>query len=441
MKKLPTYLILIGFGAALGAGALKLLTEREDSQHTVQATENEPLYWVAPMDSNYRRDEPGKSPMGMDLVPVFATAQMPGVVEIASQIINSLGVRTTIVERSRLHTVIKTVGYVAFNEDRLIHIHPRVEGWIEKLYVTVAGDPVEREAPLYDLYSPQLVNAQEEFLTALERDNTVLIRAAADRLRALQLTESFITVLKRDRKVRQTVTVTSPQKGVLASLNVRDGFFVSPDTTLMAIGALDEVWVEAQVFESQANAIRVGQHVTMQLGYLPGRRWHGSVDYIYPSLDTQTRTLRVRLRFDNDDGALRPNMFTHVHIHQDGDAPTLHVPTEAVIRTGSEDRVVRALGEGRFQSVVVNIGRITDNRVEILAGLSAGDKIVSSAQFLLDSESSKTADFSRIDNRVAADQTTHRDHNDPADHKQHAADHETLMRRGEAMPKGEPHHD
>ena len=397
MSKFMQYALLLLLGIAIGMG-LKTISDHllSANQSTVNE-EDEPLYWVAPMDPEYRRDKPGKSPMGMDLVPVYAAEKQPGVVEISPQIVNNLGVRTVRVRRSSLGQDIRTVGYVQYDEDRLIHIHPRVEGWIEKLHVTAAGGPVSQGVALYDLYSPQLVNAQEELVLAMRRSNTRLLKAAEDRLLSLQLSSDFIAALKRDGAVRQTVTFRSPQSGVVDNLNIREGFFVGPTTTLMSIGALEDVWVEAEVLERQAGEVRVGQPVTMRLDHLPGKAWQGKVDYIYPSLEATTRTLRVRLRFPNADRDLRPNMFAQVTIHSHNDDEVLNVPREALIRTGKQDRVVRALGEGRFKSVEVRTGRVAGDHVEILQGLSEGEEVVSSAQFLLDSESSKTSDFLRID--------------------------------------------
>lgn len=366
----------------------------------VTTDEKKPLYWVAPMDPNYRRDQPGKSPMGMELVPVYETGDSvgAGVVRISPDVVNNLGVRLATAERRILHSHIKTVGYVQYNQDRLVHIHPRVEGWIEKLYVKAEGDPVVQNTPLYDIYSPALVNAQEELLLALERNNRRLIQAAEDRLQALQLPAASVDKLKRTRQVKQRITFFAPQSGVVDNLKIREGFYVSPGTTLMSIGSLDEVWVEAEIFERQAAAVKTGAAVTMTLDYLPGKSWQGRVDYIYPTLDAATRTLKVRLRFDNPSAALKPNMFAQVLIQSDGDEdkPALVVPREAVIRTGRQNRVVIALGEGRYQSVVVSVGKISDDYAQILDGLTEGDKVVSSAQFLLDSESSKQADFSRM---------------------------------------------
>tara|TARA_R110001592_G_scaffold363329_1_gene684187 strand:+ start:21382 stop:22749 length:1368 start_codon:yes stop_codon:yes gene_type:complete len=361
-----------------------------------------PLYWVSPMNPNYKRDKPGKSPMGMDLIPVYEEGGAgpgagPGTIRISPDVVNNLGVRTAVVERKALHSEIQTVGYVAYDEDQLVHIHPRVEGWIEKLYAKAEGDPVKKGQPLYEIYSPELVNAQEELVLALDRKNQRLIQAAHDRLKALQLPKDTIEKLMQTKKVKQTIVFFSPQGGVVDNLSIREGVFVKPGTTLMSIGALDQVWVEAEVFERQASDVVTGLPVTMTLDYLPGRVWQGKVDYVYPTLTNVTRTVKVRLRFDNEDQVLKPNMFTQVVIHVRNLEDTLLVPREAVIRTGNVNRAVLALGDGRFKSIDVKVGRFGAQSTEILAGLKEGDRIVSSAQFLLDSESSKTSDFKRMD--------------------------------------------
>ncbi len=390
-------------GAALGAGALSLYQGTGSSGNGNEATsgEKKPLYWVAPMDSNYRRDKPGKSPMGMDLIPVYEEESSgddfgPGAVKIAPHVVNNLGVRTAPVELKNMHTEISTVGYVQYDEDKLIHIHPRVDGWIEKLYVKAAGNPVEKGQPLYTLYSPQLVNAQEELLIALKRDNSSLISAAKDRLKALQLSADFIQKLEKTRKVQQTITFYSPQAGVVDGLKIREGFYVKPGNTLLSIGQLDQVWVEAEVFERDAALIKEGLPVSMTLDYLPGEDWAGVVDYVYPTLNSKTRTLRVRLKFDNPDYQLKPNMFAQVSIHANQADSTILVPKEAVIRTGKQDRVVLALGDGQFKSIEVTIGRVDIDSIEILEGLNEDDVVVTSAQFLIDSESSKSSDFKRM---------------------------------------------
>ncbi|MBA6362560.1 efflux RND transporter periplasmic adaptor subunit [Colwellia sp. BRX8-4] len=388
-------------GGMLTVALTKLITSGSNSVSDVTSKEKVPLYWVAPMDANYIKDKPGKSPMGMDLVPVYDDGgkgpdEGPGTIRISPDVVNNLGVRTVNVQYKKLNSQINTVGYVTYNEDKLVHIHPRVQGWIEKLYVKAVGDPVKKNQPLYDIYSPELVNAQEELLLALERKNNRLINAAENRLSALQLPKLAIKELKKTRKVQQKITFYSPQTGVVESLNIREGFFVKPGTTLMSVANLSEVWVEAEVFERQASLVKTGLPVTMTLDYLPGQKWQGQVDYIYPMLDAKTRTVKVRLRFNNEAGDFKPNMFAEIAIDTTSDKRTLIIPKEALIRTGNQDRVVLALGEGSFKSVEVSVGRYGSDSVEILTGLTDGDKVVSSAQFLLDSESSKSSDFKRM---------------------------------------------
>lgn len=363
--------------------------------------EKKPLYWVAPMDPNYKRDKPGKSPMGMDLIPVYeedagGAEGGAGTVQISPDVVNNLGVRTVVAERKKMHATIQTVGYVQYDEDQLVHIHPRVEGWIEKLYIKASGDPVTIGEPLYDLYSPVLVNAQEELVLALERKAPRLVTASEERLASLRVSKEVIEQLKRDRQVKQTITFYAPQSGIVDNLQVRQGFFVKPGSTIMSIGVLSQVWVEAEIFERQASLVKAGLPVTMTLDYLPGKEWRGGVDYVYPTLDPKTRTVRVRLRFDNSDRLLKPNMFAQVVIEAENSEQILQVPKEAVIRSGNSNRVVLALGDGRFKSINVKVGRLDDHSAEILSGLTEGEKVVASAQFLIDSESSKTSDFKRM---------------------------------------------
>ncbi|MDI3326194.1 efflux RND transporter periplasmic adaptor subunit [Pontibacterium granulatum] len=400
---------LIVMGAAIGAGAVvggysyiaSTDTGSGPVAEEVAAKSNEPLYWVAPMDPNYRRDKPGKSPMGMDLIPVYEesgsdTDAGPGTIKVSAEVVNNLGVRTAQSALSKMHFEVRTVGYVDYNQDKIVHVHPRVDGWIEKVYIKAEGEPVEQGQPLYDLYSPALVNAQEEYLFALARGNKKLIKAAESRLLALQVPQQTIRKLRKTRQASQTVTFYAPQSGVVDNFRIREGFFVKPGNTLMSIGALDEVWVEAEVFERQANMIRAGLPVSIQLDYLPGKAREGVVDYVYPVLDPVTRTLKVRMRFSNHDLQLKPNMFAKVVIHKHDEEESLTVPQEAVIRGAKTNRLVLALGDGRYKSIEVKIGRSDGSRIEILEGLSAGEEVVTSAQFLLDSESSKTSDFKRM---------------------------------------------
>jgi len=275
-KNLASLMAAALFGSVITYASYSLLGEAPETELNGESTENKPLYWVAPMDANYRRDKPGKSPMGMALVPVYEDGGSgadsgPGTIRVSPEVVNNLGVRTASAVLGSLQSHISTVGYVQYDEDKLVHIHPRVEGWIEKLYVKAAGDPVEKGQPLYEIYSPALVNAQEELLLALDRKNKRLILAAGERLKALQLPESAIASLKKAKEVKQNITFYAPQSGVIDNLNIREGFFAKPGTELMSIGKLDQVWVEAEVFERQAPEVSVGLPVTMSLAYLPGK--------------------------------------------------------------------------------------------------------------------------------------------------------------------------
>jgi Cu(I)/Ag(I) efflux system membrane fusion protein len=351
--------------------------------------ESEILYWVAPMDPDYRRDEPGKSPMGMDLVPVYADEvdATPGTVRIDPTVVNNLGVRTSTVESGPLPRRIETVGYIGYDEDTLQHVHTRVEGWIETLATKATGDPVKKGQLLFELYSPTLVNAQREYLAALASNNSMLRSASKDRLVALGVTQSEISRLEKERTPMQRVRVYAESDGVIAHLGVREGIFVTPATEVMSVARLDRVWVLAEIFERQAAWVESGQQAVVELDYLPGKRWQGTVDYVYPELDAVTRTLKLRIRFDNEGELLRPNMFARVLLLGSDTEPVVHIPREALIRGGNVDRVVLALGEGRFRSQVVETGIESGDRIAIRRGLAKGDVIVTSGQFLIDSES------------------------------------------------------
>ena len=362
-------------------------------------TEREILYWVAPMDPNYRRDEPGKSPMGMDLVPVFAdeVASKPGVVSIDPTLVNNLGVRTAVAERGTLPRRIETVGYIGYDEDTLQHVHTRVEGWIESLAATATGDPVEKGQLLFELYSPTLVSAQQEYLAALSSNNEGLQRASRDRLVALGLTNREIGRLDRERKVSQRVRVYAESDGVIAQLGVREGMFVTPATEVMSIAQLDQVWVVAEVFERQSAWVEPGQRAVVELDYLPGLSLEGTVDYVNPELDPKTRTLKVRLRFDNEGARLLPNMFARVIIEGRAIPNIVHVPRQAVVRGGSSNRVVVDMGDGMFESRRVLVGIESGERVAIRRGISEGERVVVSAQFLIDSESNIESALKRLE--------------------------------------------
>ncbi|MBT8082424.1 MAG: efflux RND transporter periplasmic adaptor subunit [Gammaproteobacteria bacterium] len=384
--------ILIGAAAVAALAAGVLIGRNMAPTVTPQQAEpaaREVLYWVAPMDPDYRRDEPGKSPMGMDLVPVYAdeVAARRGVVSIDPTLVNNLGVRTAVAERGALPRRIETVGYVGYDEDTLQHVHTRVEGWVEKLATTATGDPVRKGELLFELYSPVLVNAQQEFLAALAGSNEGLQGASRDRLRALGVPEREIRRLERERTARRRVQIFAESNGVVSQLGIREGMFVTPSTEVMSIAQIDKVWIVAEVFERQSAWVEAGHKATVELDYLPGTTLQGRVDYVNPELDPTTRTLKVRLRFDNEGARLLPNMFARVVIDGSPINDIVHVPREAVIRGGSSKRVVIDLGDGMYESRKVLVGIESGERVAIRRGLREGERVVVSAQFLIDSES------------------------------------------------------
>ncbi|AOE49850.1 efflux RND transporter periplasmic adaptor subunit [Kangiella sediminilitoris] len=363
------------------------------------SSKKEPLYWVAPMDANYKRDKPGKSPMGMDLVPVYEESDdedSPGTVKIHPNIVNNLSVKTGDVSKGPLKSRIRTVGYIDYDETTLAHIHSRADGWIERLYVSHNGQFIKAGQPLYTLYSPALVSAQEEYLLAKKRNNQSLLKAAQQRLESLEFSSVELKKLNNTRQPIQNVTFYAKSDGLIDNLNVREGFYIKPGTRLMTIGNLDTVWVDVELFERQLPFVELGQKAVMTLDYLPNEEWVGKVDYIYPMVNPTNRAAKVRLEFENVDHFLKPNMFTEVVINSQTKEPVLQIPQQALIRTESSNRVVVALEDGKFKSVNVKTGLVTNNRVEIVEGLKEGDKVVTSGQFLIDSESSIDSDFERF---------------------------------------------
>lgn len=376
----------------------------------VVAEEKEVLYWVAPMDANYRRDKAGKSPMGMDLIPFYAGADEDGsTVTISPTVVQNLGVRTAKAELTRLWRGIDTVGYVDYDESKVSHIHLRTEGWIEKLAVESEGERVKKGDFLFDVYSPKLVNAQEELVTALSTGNKGLIRATKERLAALGISSSQIKQLQKDKKVKQRISIYAPQDGVVSDLPVREGMFVKPSQKVMTLGDLSSIWLLAEVFERQSEWVEVGQMAEVSLSYIPGKTWNGEVEYIYPSLDPKTRTLKVRLRFENPGERLKPNMYANVKIYGGAKENTIVIPLEGLIRTGRNERVIIDLGEGKFEAREVKSGIESGNYVEILNGVNAGDKIVTSGQFLIDSEASMRASLTRMSEPTGEDMSDMQD--------------------------------
>jgi len=354
------------------------------------------LYWVAPMDPNFRQDGPGKSPMGMDLVPFYEESGDDNAVTISPAIVQNLGVRTKQAEIGKLWKRVDSVGYVDFDENLISHVHLRTEGWIEKLSVKSEGERVKKGDLLFELYSPTLVNAQDEYLQALRSKNRRLINASYQRLRALGVEKSQISKIRGTGKSEQLVKVRASQDGIVSKLNAREGMFVKPRMEVMTLADLSTIWIQVEVFEREADWVQVGKPAEITLSYLPGRKWEGKVEYVYPSLDPRTRTLRARLKFDNADEALKPNMFASVVIYGGATENVVSIPTEALIRTGDSERVIISLGDGKFAPRNVVSGIESGDRIQIVDGLDGSEYVVTSSQFLLDSEASIKASLNRM---------------------------------------------
>ncbi|CAH0992724.1 Cation efflux system protein CusB [Sinobacterium norvegicum] len=359
--------------------------------------QDQPLYWVAPMDDQYRRNQPGKSPMGMDLVPVYSEAENPSLVTISPTVEQNLGLRVAEVVDQPMNRSIETVGFVQLDEEELSHIHVRVDGWIEQLEATAVGDKIEAGQRLFKFYSPALISAQEEYIVALNSANRPLVEASRIRLLSLGMNPRDLQQLNSTKKALQLVNFYAHRDGFITDLSVREGMYIKPDSEVIAIADLSSVWVIAEVFERQAAWLAQGQSVLMTTVSGAGRQWRGEVEAIYPVLQQQTRTVQVRIRFDNADFSLKPNMFANLTIKADEDGHRLQVPSEAVIQGGRFDRVVKRLGDGRYRSVIIKKGIEFGGMIEILEGLSSGDEVVVSAQFLIDSESNIEAEIARLD--------------------------------------------
>ncbi|UUM32802.1 efflux RND transporter periplasmic adaptor subunit [Vibrio japonicus] len=410
--KVASLALLIGGVLGYGANTYLPVFSHEISAKEMSdsAASDEPLYWVAPMDPNYKRDQPGKSPMGMDLIPVYAEElngenDKPGTVKIDPAVENNLGVKTAQVEREVLSPRLETVGYIAFDESQLWQTNVRVSGWVEKLYINAVGEKVKQDDVLFTLYSPELVKAQEELISAYQTNRKGMIKGATERLVTLGVDRSQIKSIVRRGKASQTIEIKAPADGVIASLNIREGGYLSPAQAVISAGPLDEVWVDAEVFERQSHWIKQGSQALMMLDALPGGEWSGEVDYVYPILDPNTRTLRVRLRFANPEGELKPNMFANVTLKPVTNDEVLTIPRSSVIRSGGMTRVVLSEGEGKYRSARIEVGREAADKIEVRQGLKQGDRIVTSAHFMLDSESSQFADLSRINGVEAPTQT------------------------------------
>jgi Cu(I)/Ag(I) efflux system membrane fusion protein/cobalt-zinc-cadmium efflux system membrane fusion protein len=363
-------------------------------------------YWVAPMDPTYIRDEPGKSPMGMDLVPVYeeegGEREPTSTIRIDPVTVQNMGVRTALVQKKPLVKYIRAVGIIRTDETKLYEINTKFAGWIEKLYVQFEGEVVRRGQPLFDIYSPELVSAQEEYLLALRQYENLsssaypsirqgaerLLQASRTRLLYWDHTDEQIREIERAGKTRKTVTIHSPASGVVVIRKATEGRYFKSGKRMYKIADLSTVWVDVEIYEYDLPWIHQGMTAEMELPYAPGKRFHGKVLYIYPYLNPQTRTATLRLEFPNPNYDLKLDMYANVYLKSTVSQESLVIPQESLIRSGVRNLVFISLGKGRFEPREVQLGlEGNDNQYQVLEGLKEGEEIVTSGQFMLDSES------------------------------------------------------
>jgi len=368
----------------------------------------QPLAWRNPMNPSITSSTPAKDPMGMDYVPVCAEdatgggSAPAGTVKIDPTVTQNIGVRVTKAVQLNLSRQITTVGRITFDETRLTTLHPKVDGWVDKLFVDKTGEVVKQDTMLLSFYSPQLVASQDEYLLALAnwdqlkdspyediRDGAKrLLDSSLDRLRFFDVAEHQIRKLQQTHKVRKSMHIHAPAAGVVTRIGVREGAHVTPASELYQIADLSRVWVLADLYEYEISWVKLGDAARLSIASLPGRVFTGHITYIYPYLDPKTRTNKVRIEFDNHEGVLKPDMFGDVAITSSTSKPGVYVPREAVLITGKKAHLFVQTEPGRFEPRTVKTGTSSDGQLEIIEGVKAGEQVVSSGQFLIDSESS-----------------------------------------------------
>ncbi|MCU7862175.1 MAG: efflux RND transporter periplasmic adaptor subunit [Candidatus Thiodiazotropha sp. (ex Lucinoma kastoroae)] len=386
--------------------------QEHSEDHTDHGHTRQNNTYLCPMHPQIVTEEPDSCPIcGMDLVLKEAGLKQVGdpQVFLSSAVIQNMGIRTITVERSSIRKAVKTQGVVTADDERIHYIHPRTGGWVERLYPITEGDRVERKDKLIDFYSPWINQAQLNFITALEEYDLVSydpthkaelvakVDALRNTLRLLNVSPMDLMRIEKNRRVLNTIQLMAPHGGLITELNISEGSFVEPYQSMFTIVDLSEVWVMMDIYEHQAPWVRKGHQVTIMTPIIPGRKWTGEVEFIYPEVNPKTRTLRARIEVLNPDEALLLNMFVHVDLTEGTSKENIvTVPREAIMLTGEREIIVKSLGKGHFQPVEIKTGIWGDGGVEILSGISEGDVVVVSGQFLIDSESNLQSSLLRI---------------------------------------------
>ena len=462
MKKTGLAMILLLAGVGVGYWVGGDRQEQPASSRSAEKGERKPLYYRNPMNPTVTSPVPAKDSMGMDYVPVYAddaggASATPGTVVIDPTVVQSIGVRTARADRRAISRAIQTTGRIGYDEELLTRLHPKVSGWIEKVFVDETGEKVKPDTILLSIYSPQLVASEEEFLLALKNTETLskspfadirqgaidLLRSSRQRLELLDVPAHQIRKIAKTRRIMKSLHIHSPASGIILKVGAREGSHVTPATELYAIADLSRVWIYVDVYEYELPWVRVGDTAEMRLTAVPGRVFKGKITYIYPYLDPKTRTNKVRLEFDNRDGLLKPDMFADVTIHAGRRDKALVIPEQAVIRTGRKPKVFVQTGPGRFTPRTVRLGVSNGEVVEVLDGVRDGEIVVTSAQFLIDSESSlKEAAAKMVAPKQADSPQSHQDTKKDMDMKgmnMSGMEMKGMDMKGMSMPKGAKH--
>jgi Cu(I)/Ag(I) efflux system membrane fusion protein len=411
-KKIPASIALVALALLASAyGGYWFATQQSGLSHADQgqaATANdkqEPLYYRNPMNPTVTSPVPAKDGMGMDYVPVYADNEqgsLPvGTVSIDPVTLQSIGVRTALAERRTMSRAIQTVGRVDYDEKRLVELHPKTEGWVEELFIDTTGEPVKKNTILLSLYSPQLVSTQQEYVLALRNLETLreskfddvrrgaeeLVNTSLERLRYMDVPEHQISDLTKTLKVKKEIHIHSPAAGVVTSIGARSGQYVTPQTKLYTIADLSKVWVFVDIYEDELQWVAVGDKATIEVAAIPGRKFEGVLSYIYPYAEPMTRTIKVRMEFDNPDALLKPDMYADVAIATRELPDVTVVPSEAIIRSGTREQIFVQREPGKFEPRDVTLGGSSEGWTAITTGVEPGEQVVVSAQFLIDSES------------------------------------------------------
>jgi membrane fusion protein, copper/silver efflux system len=332
---------------------------------------------------------PRKDSMGMDMVPVYEGEEETQTITVDPATVQKMGVRTAVVTKGPLRRVIRTVGTIDYNETALADVTTKFRGWIEKLYVDSTGKQVHKGEPLFDIYSPDLYNAQSEYVLGLNQGGTGGLKASArQKLKLFDVSEDQIAQLEKTRQPQRTLRVDAPIDGIVVEKNAVQGQMVEAGMRLYRLADLGIVWVQSQIYERDLALLKLGQEAEVSLSYLPDRKFRGRITYIYPTVDEKTRTARVRMEFHNPGLFLKPGMFATVELHAELEPDALLIPDTAVLRSGDKNTVFVALENGKFEPRLVTLGpRGENDQYEVLTGLKEGERVVTSGQFLLDSES------------------------------------------------------